>query len=297
MDKKKVFSIFKILFGVIVFALILKYKFDFSVFTKLSFHWQYLAMMIVVSLIINVVRAWKWNIILTDVYKQKFSFSKIFRSTLVGQFFAFFTPSRLGDFIRAKHVKKELGYKKAISSLVIERASDVLIMLLFFLYGLLVLKDEILKYISLKENIWIFAIIIFACILVWVIFHKKIHLFVKENFQLKHLKKPLFLTKLFLITLVVWFLTYVQFFFASKTLGVNLQLFLVLAIASIHAIILLLPITINGIGLREGSSLILFPLIGITSNVGIILAWLVALNNSLLPAILGYVTMMFKNPK
>ncbi|MCK4492313.1 MAG: flippase-like domain-containing protein, partial [Candidatus Altiarchaeales archaeon] len=242
------------------------------------------------SLVITALRGLKWNLILSGLYHQRLSFTRIFNLMLIGQFFAFFTPARVGDLGRAKYLKDELGYKKSFASVIVDKIFDVIAIGVFAVLGFIYMCGALAGLVGfyLTALILFFVLASFFCY----IFRGKLmefHLMLSD-FE-KKTDSKLFL-EVFFLSMLIWFLTYLQFYFAVLMVNESASLLDVISLASVYTVILFLPISINGIGVREGASAVLFPLINIRMEVGVVIAWIVAINNSLFPAVLGYISLL-----
>lgn len=65
------------------------------------------------------------------------------------------------------------------------------------------------------------------------------------------------------------------FFYALYSLGYNIDLYIIFLINSIVSIVSMIPITINGVGLREGTSIYLFAFFGVSAEL-IVSAWIIS---------------------
>jgi len=290
---KKIIFPLKIGLGVILLYATFT-KFDFSVFSKIDIKLYFLIITLTNSLFITALRSLKWDIILSQLYQQRHPFRRIFNLILIGQFFAFFTPSRTGDMIRAKYVKNKLGYKKSFSSVIIDKIFDIVSIGIFAILGFLYMRDKLIDLVDFHFAVAIPIIIVFfvLAILSAYIFRENLWKFyqILFDFGIRANKRIFF--DVLLLSIIIWFLTYLQFYFVALMVNESPPFLDVISLSSVYTVILFLPISINGIGIREWMSAILFPLIGIQLEIGIIIAWIVAINNSLLPAVLGYLSLL-----
>lgn len=285
---KRVFIALKILFGVSLFAYILIYKFDFGVFADIKFLWAWFVLMLANSTLIAFLRVKKWDILLVNFFKQKYRFGKNWKTIMVGQFFAFFTPSRLGDFIRINYTKKELGYKKSFLAVLIDRIVDLAIMAFLALSGLIYFRHEFVDMIQSLLGIT-FLILVAAIITVFLMKNK----LMKFYRPMKRLMGNINIGKsisFLIIAFLVWVLTFSQFFFAFRVIGEEYSFIPVFLIASISMVAIMLPISVNGIGIREFVAITMFPLVVMDGERAVVALWIVMLANSVYPALLGFVS-------
>ena len=77
------------------------------------------------------------------------------------------------------------------------------------------------------------------------------------------------------ITLFKVLINSMVFFYSFYSLGYNIDLYTIFFINSIVSIISMVPITVNGVGLREGVSIYLYSFFGLSAEL-IISAWIVS---------------------
>lgn len=294
--KKNIIFAIKIIVGISLLFYIFKYKFDFKIIEDVSLNWKIFIILFINSILICVLRSIKWGVITKKLYSIEYGFKTNWHITLMGQFFAFFTPSRLGDLIRANYIKKEIGFKKSVLVVLYDRIVDILVILILFSLGTLYFYPK-LSLIAINNSInkivlsGVVIILLVAVMIITFLILKKFKNKIKDMWDEVNLNKtPILLIYLFPLTLMIWLLTYLQYYLAFIVLGVNINLIEIILMVSIITVIYLLPISINGVGVREYSSSALFPLIGIIPEIAIMAAWLEMLSNSIFPAFLGYIS-------
>ncbi len=240
--------------------------------------------------------SYRWKVIL-DAMDVKLPLFKLFQFYLIGMFFSLFLPSIVGgDFVKIFYVKKEskksLSY--ALASIYLERACGFLFLILYGIFGALFFKIYItsrempilLKFGLTKINIVyipIFFLILFILINV-VIFTSALYNFtirILNKFNLKKIsekisiihdathifkKNPSHLVIPLLISAVNIFFVCVENYLIGIGIGLKVSFFAFMIIVSLMATAVMLPISINGIGLRENVFVILFSLIGVDPN-------------------------------
>lgn len=254
---------------------------------------------------------------------KKIEFSDMFGITCIHNMFNNILPARTGElsyifFIR-KYKNITLG--KNIFSLFIARFFDILVILLFFLFAIIFIKnlpdkmDTIVPYVSV---IFAICLLIFISILLFnsaymkfVDFISKMWIFrksklikpviknIKEilsNFSL--LKKENFFIKIILLTILVWLFQYLFYFFLINDLGVSLS-FEEIVIGLIFLIaITVLPIQgIIGFGTTEAAITSALMLFGIPYNEAFAVSLLTHVINIiffLLFGLIGYILILKK---
>ena len=292
-SNKKILFLVKAALGLILFYIVIE-KFDLSIFREIKIVWSFFVITLINSLIITVLRGLKWGIILSHLYHQSFPIKRLFNLMLIGQFFAFFTPSRVGDLGRAKYLREDLGYKKSFASVILDKIFDIIAIGIFAAFGFFYMWEKLIDLVKFHSTIavplicFFFILALFFCY----IFREKLKKFYQALFDFEKKTDRKTFSNILILSILIWFLTYFQFYLAVLMVKESVPIWDVISLASVYTVILFLPISINGIGIREGISTVLFPLIGIRIEIGVIIAWVVAINNSLFPAVLGYFSLL-----
>lgn len=203
-----------------------------------NYYWFYLVLL--VSLIVYLIRAYRWKMLI-ESNEQKVKFMDVLSALSIGYFVNLAVP-RLGEITRCLSLKKnyKTDFTELLGTVIIERAVDILSLLLFLLLTLALQFDHIIQFV--KENVFIplsdafyqkvihgktiylIILFIFLSILVWafIYFRKKIKnkmpkLLLDFITGLKHglisisklKQKRLFV----LLTILIWFGYYLMTYF------------------------------------------------------------------------------------
>lgn len=225
----------------------------------------YLSIVLVIRIINFPLSAFKWSKCL-EVHELHYSFRFLLKILCIGFFFNNFLPTSIGgDVYRILKTLPENGSKsRAVSALLIERIFGFIILLLLGLIGCaLVIFHSDSKVIKLYLLIGLSAI---PFLIILSLFHffgiskyllekiskfKKLRvIFDNLNYLVKNKKK---LANIILLSLIFQLLAITGFFAIFKTIGVNVNFSDCAVIAAISGIAAVLPISINGIGVVEGS--------------------------------------------
>ncbi|MGM5482430.1 MAG: lysylphosphatidylglycerol synthase transmembrane domain-containing protein [Nanobdellota archaeon] len=287
-NSKRYIVLLKIIFGLSLFSYIIAFKFDFTIFKTITFKWQWFMLMLLISTIIALLRTIKWGLLLKNYFNTTYKFHFNWKTIMTGQFFAFFTPSRLGDLIRIKYTKDQIGYKKSLIAVIIDRAADLFIMGFLALIGLIYFWEELIK--NPKQLIIILSLVFLGL---------GFFIYILRN-KLRNILKPFFTTikkkslknaySFMLIAFLVWILTFSQFYIGFKTIDTNLSFIPVFLIAAVSMIAIMMPISINGVGVREFMAMTFFPIVMVNGEKAVVALWIVMAANSLYPAILGFIS-------
>ena len=242
---------------------------------------NYLIIAILLSVFFVFLQSWKWYVIMKR-QGIKVNYLYALKIQFISMFYGAITPSRAGSFIKVFYIKhktkKLLG--ECISSVLLERILDLIIVFLFALAGTILLINY---FTNLFWEVLIALIIILVGILVFM--NKKLgkrfgKMFIKFLIPKKFKKdaintvdgfydtllKPTRLIKPFLIALLAWFTSYTQLYLVGIALNIHIPYFYFITMVSISTVISLIPITIGGLGTRELTLITLFSVFAVTQK-------------------------------
>jgi uncharacterized protein (TIRG00374 family) len=225
-------------------------------------------------------KALRWNLI-----KQGLGIlvspSQSFFYQLIGQM-AFFTPGRIGDFIKALYLKaKDYSLGKSIISIIGDRLFDVVTMVIVGVGGFAYFFNE-----TIRENFIAVAmgsILLLGVLLIGIKYRAGIKnllkgilkFFVPGQFKprvdtlLSDLKnhvvtysiKQIFV--LFFISIVGFSLQVLKVYFFARSIGISVSFFPLAGIIALMSLSNLLPISFVGLGTRDAVFLYFFGLLGV----------------------------------
>lgn len=279
-----IFSI-KFLFSALIIAFILIYKTSIkdilAVLKHVDLFWILLSFSLhSLGLLISAIR---WQIL---IQAQGDSVPMIFlaKSYLVGTFFNNFLPTRFGgDVVRIWDGSRYSQTKLKSSAIVlVERLTGIIVLLGFAFISSLFRLDMTGKI----PVIWVSLIISFLGLtsiavffmpyttrIIKIIPDKGILAKVKQKILefrgivFKYKKKKQQLLKAFFWAFLLQVNVILHYFLIGKALHLNISLLDYFIFIPIVLLILIIPITINGLGLREGSYIEIFKFYGIPANV------------------------------
>lgn len=245
-------------------------------------------------------RALRWLIIINKDNKL-ISLVDSLSLTLVGIGLNIFLPASSGDIAKSYYGYKWHGFKEEMFSSSI--ADKFIALLALFIVGVITAFLIKLYYLS----IFLLVLTIFFIILIFLpnyipwtkikVISSKIF---KVNFDKEKLEQSFELTDrtkllVLLISIIAWFLTYLQFFIVCKSFNLNIGLFYVLAVSPLITLSTLLPFTVNGIGTGEVVTTYLFSLIGISPTMAILVSLISSqLLCSIIPGLFGLAIILKK---
>lgn len=211
---------------------------------------------------------------------------------LIGFFFATITPGKSGDFIKSFYIsdKTSLPLGKCVTSVVVERFFDVLILFILGFVGIVLLSSSIVFQIDLILPLSIFFAAFLA--LVWLFTRKGFLRFVMKPFfnylipakyrqRLKmsfhdffeglsvYKSKKKLMLWIFLLTILLWMFAVSQYFLLGFALHIVIPFFFLLAIMPLVELLSILPISFSGIGTREASLVFFLGLLAINANTAV----------------------------
>ncbi len=185
-------------------------------------------------------------------------------------------PGRLGEFSILYLLKKEkINYGESLAITIIDKLITLMILFLSAILVVILLLDLTNTY---RILILLMSIIILFFVVKSEIVRNTIKRFISKKFAdkfknfnktlskfIKHYKKILLLN--FFLTVLKSIITSVITYLIFLSFDSRASVILVLLISTALTIIALVPITVNGIGLREGVAIFLYGLIGLKPEV------------------------------
>jgi len=225
------------------------------------------------------ITAFRWQTLL-KTQGVRLSLLSLSSSTLVGQFFNNFLPTSIGgDVYRAYDVSKKSNFpmSSSVSILVVERLSGIIASGVFATVALF------LGFTAIGGKSIVIPIIIFLAVSIFIFFlilnpnilglhklAKKIKFLQKILDKLSNVYNTFLsfknykwaLVKVIFYSLTLQFAVIINYWLASRSLGITLDLEVFIFIVPVVSIISMLPISLGGIGVREGSLVFLMVSLG-----------------------------------
>jgi uncharacterized protein (TIRG00374 family) len=233
----------------------------------------------------------RWRTILGnfDIHTPLLQLARI---TLIGYFFNLFLPSAIGgDFFRAYYLGKRegRGLSTTLTTTIIDRTAGVTAMLIIGLIFALSFNIKVDGYSLLP----IFLLVTLAFVMGLIaLFHKRMHSKISallRRFELKELEEKMELvyeglnrfrfnrTAIFSViglSLIIQFLVVVAMWIAALSIGIEAPFHIFLIFIPIINLSMAIPLTINGVGLRESIYYLLFSQIGVSMESAVTLGLL-----------------------
>lgn len=271
----------------------------------------FLLVALFISIISILTETMKWFVVARS-QKIKVPFFEAVGINLIGSFYGFITPSKVGNIIRAEYLKKYSNDKrgKGISNFVLDKVLDICSLVLL----VIVFSFVSLKFLS--ANYLYFSIVglvfLLACLFIFMdrerskkilkVFYKlvpkKLRERVKNGFYsfYEDMPKKRFLSFFFFVYIINWIVAYLVMFFIGKAVGINNVPFVYfLAILPIATLVAQIPVTISGLGTRELTTISLFGLLGVEATKVFSMSVIGLVIGALLPAIIGFFISLVSN--
>jgi len=290
---RRFLPLLRILLSAVLIALIFYYLVDSRQFVKLlrSAKLSFLLLCVAIIVADRFVMAWKW-IILLRTQGSIVSFRAITELTFISTFFGLFLPSILGgDLVRAYGLAKNISNANlSISSVLIDRTIGVSSMMAISLVSAFgsysyIANSRILMVVFIFAGIFgVLVLLVFSSsgpklldkllpFKGWDALRKKLKSIYDSFLQFKAYKTVLlyaialsFASQIMRIAVV---------YFSSLSLNLSTDFIYFLIFVPLTIILSILPVSIAGIGIREGAFIYFFTQVGMTSSSAFTLALLV----------------------
>ncbi len=221
--------------------------------------WEFLTLSLL-YLLAQAISSLRWSWVIESLGKRV-SPLLLFKLYLMGMFSNLFLPSTIGgDTIKGYIVSKSIGVRRAVSSIFLERYNGLLALLLLSLVSSLLF----MKLFGLKVVLTIVAINILALLSLYMlrfVKHEKIRNFYADIKAFHKSKRFIPVTAL---SFVVQIINIVIYILAGERLGLHIELAYYFAFIPLITLISFLPISFNGIGVREFSFVYFFKMANLT---------------------------------
>ncbi len=237
--------------------------------------------------------AWRWEILAPGV-----NYRMAIKYTWIGVFFGHVLPGSIAGDI-AKGVSLALKDSAARSglaaSIVVEKLIGLVALLLFFdvactvVYVLYGDQSQQIRHLAVLALVLSLIGVIGAVIAALVAFWSDLFSSARRDGRLGRLaegigtaakfysNKPLLLIRAFLISMVIHVVNIIASYLSFCALRVDGGLLFASVVYPVVSVMLLIPISISGIGVRDATLAVLFTLFGLSAASGVALSWLALL--------------------
>lgn len=249
-------------------------------------------------------KVWRW-IYLLKLQGISYSYSKAVSAYLSGVFLGLATPGKAGDLVKVVYLKQDLGIPlgRGLSSVLVDRLCDVLFSVLVGGLGIVILgvpfKFGILFLAGGLILAGVFGIVLGKSIVskLPTVAFRTTFLSRLERSNPRHFWgdfcqgcKDLLDIKIvipFSLSLLAYFLLILSAYLLAKSLNIPLDLFGIAFCITIANLVALLPISIFGLGTREGAMILLFSMFGLSRELAIVFSLMFLVANNVPAALVG----------
>jgi uncharacterized membrane protein YbhN (UPF0104 family) len=242
----------------------------------------YLLALVLIALLFLSFMVFRWIILIDSFSKIKSRFSVLYRYYLIGSFFNIFFPGAIGgDVVRIHYSKKQyrLGIKKATAIVFFERVAGLVALTLIFSFSIF-FNDAIADKISIDKE---YALLVIPLVLLIGFIFKKAAS--KKGYVISYIT----IGAILVLSILGQFADILIAYILCSYFDLTVTLWNLLTVMPLIFIITVLPISIGGIGVREGAFVGLLSLYNVSTSTAVIVSFLMYFIRVLV-GIVGWVT-------
>ncbi|MCK4817496.1 flippase-like domain-containing protein [bacterium] len=245
----------------------------------------------------------KWNLLIR-VRSIIVTFGRLFWINSIGSFLGLFLPSSLGtDVVRGYYLMQNNSEKSvSISSVFVDRVLGLFSLLLLGVVSVFFAGDLITEF-NIRSYIIVFFVL---TVIIFYLFqkdeavnylqkilkrirHKKLveNVIKLHNSILEYKKYSKIVWLSFFITLLVQVTRVLSYYFIALAFHINVPIIYFFLFVPIIMLVIMVPISIGGLGVREGTFVAFFTLVGMSVNDAVIISFMNSFLDILNTLILG----------
>jgi len=266
-----------------------------------GFKYIYLLPVLMLFVLLVFIRSYKWYYLLNKKFNVDLKTSA--KSLLSGMVLGLLTPGRIGELSRAVFLKKIKNKIKIVGLVIVDRITDVYVLLLLGILGFLYLSGINKIYLAM----FFICLVLFLVITSFIFLPAKAIEKIKKKRFFKRIKKIKYIGQIsddmldsfrldyktrflmMLFSFLFYIVAYYQGMLILNSLGYNLPYFISIIVLSTIIIFTLLPISFGGIGVREAFAVLIMNNFGMPANIVIIFSLSWYLFSSALEAFFGLI--------
>lgn len=235
--------------------------------------WQFVLGSLALYFLGLLISTWRWQLI-ARAKQFREPLPALYRYGLIGSFFNLFLPSSLGgDVIKSYYLAKDPAlYRTALGTVIVDRVSGLAILTVALGAEILLIDfprlPPILNWVSVGASIIVLLILVLLPLITYwlgkILSQSWLAVWAENYRWLGRLWLPI--ACLALISQIPYLVMYQ---FIAQSLGVNLAPNFLIMFYTSYVLITALPISLSGIGLREGVAVYFFSQLGLPISVGI----------------------------
>jgi uncharacterized protein (TIRG00374 family) len=307
------------LFGIILFAVIL-WNLDWSMIYSsfLGLDPGLLVVALAIQVPVIVMKALKWKVLLRP-YSVDFPLSSALTSWLVGFTAGIITPGRMGDLARAYYLKERLPLGKSLTTVIVDRVIDVLILFFLSVLGIIVFVTLYATGFGYGALLPVISVFFIAFVLLLYVLSRKgfvvrfVRPFYRRIVPEKYKRKA---SRIFhdfysgldmmrkrkgsvalsvFISMVSWIFIFVQIYVLSVAMDIGLTLVFIASVIPVIILLDALPISFSGVGTRDAALIFFLGFVSLSPEVAVSFSLLILIFNYIIPAAFGLFFWM-RNP-
>jgi len=255
--------------GVLLFIYILSLL-DYSLVYEsiINLNLMFLSLYTLTFFLFFMIKVYRWHIV-QNYFSKSLSFKENYWVFLETIYLSYITPGKIGDIARIWIMKKHFNIEKkdTLIAYIYDRIQDLFFLIACALFSVLfIIEIEVSKY--LYGVLCLFLILYIAKNKVLNLFKNKFSIIenVRTDFN--------FEIRIFIINFASFFFYFLQVYFLAKAMNLNIEYSFIIALASISSIATLIPISISGLGVREGVFIYLLSTINVSKEDAVLLSLL-----------------------
>lgn len=231
-----------------------------------------------------IIKSLRWKIFLANAgFKE--NFGSVLEVYFLGQFINTLLPARLGDFYKSHLMKKNFGISgsKAFGTVFVDRLFDLILTAVLFVVAAFALFGGNIPY-GIKKSILLLSLLALAVLAAIFLFHMKKKFMIgiipkrfKNTF--KNFQSAAYgslnlrtLPMISILTLIAWLFEFTILYLITKSIGLNLSIYLIIFIVIATYAVMIIPLTPAGLGFVEAGIAGILLLVGIDRNLAISVA-------------------------
>jgi len=274
----------------------------------------YLSLAVLMILPVLAIKTLKWKLLIKS-FDVNYPLGNLMKSWTIGFSISMVTPARLGDVSRAYYLKEKLSFGKSLTTVIIDRVIDVLVLFTLAIIGIMGFAYYV-KGFDLFPAIVVFFVLFlfgvyastkkgFAKAILRPFFkrfvserHKgKISLTFQDFYHglgvLRKRKKQVALSVL--LGLTAWFIGIFQSYLFALSLNIDITYVFLISIMPLVNLMDILPISFSGIGTRDITLIFFLSQIGIAAEAAVSFSTMILVFGYILVGLIG-LFFWFKNP-
>lgn len=275
--------------GVLAYLIVLKIEWSQLQVSLLQGNYWYIVLAALIGTLFNFVKFFKWHFLI-DLESGKYSYADASKSYMIGNALGLITPMRAGDLGRVLYFPP--GEKSKILGLTIaDRVIDLSAVFVLAISGSFILINKTLGTLMLLLTL-VSILVLIGPAVSKTILEKRLVGIASFRDKIEKLSNVLdtlsirMVSFCFLLSLVAFVLVILEFYFLVSAFE-DISLWAVFLVAPLITLSSIIPVSIMGLGVREGLSVLLLSEYGVSAATGMTAAFLLFILNNVSISLIG----------